>query len=105
MKKPISRYFTCEYWQDRAYLTGTLRVTRLAKRLYKRKYKGYMDMCMAFNVASRRLKFTCKVPHEFNREFFGGEDRLYWWPVTNTEARIEAFDKLIEIYKNKIKQL
>lgn len=105
MKKPITRYFTCEYWQDRAYLAGTLRVTRLAKRLYKRKYKGYNGMCAAFGEASHQLKYTCKVPREFNRVFLGGEDRLYWWPVTNTEARIVAFDKLIEIYKDKIKQL
>ena len=105
MKKPISRYFTCEYWQDRAYLAGTLRVTKLAKRVYIRSYKGYKGMCAAFSVASLRLKYTCKVPPEFNHAFLGGEDKIYWWPVTDTEARITAFNKLIKIYKDKIKQL
>lgn len=105
MKKPITRYFTHKYWQDRAYLADTLRVIKLAKKVYKYRYAGSRGMCAAFEYASCQLKHTYKAPPEFNRVFLGGENKLYWWPMSDIESRIKAFDKLIEIYKNKIKQL
>lgn len=32
-------------------------------------------------------------------------DDTFWWNVNDIDSRINAFDKLIEIYKNKIKEL
>lgn len=40
---------------------------------------------------------------EFVPETFGCEVMTYWWPLTDTMSRKLAFDKLIGIYKEKIK--
>lgn len=37
---------------------------------------------------------------EFNVNFLEGNlESAYWWPITDTESRIKAFDKLIKIYE------
>lgn len=48
---------------------------------------------------------------EFKPETFEGVDinpsiflyQRFWWPITDKESRILAMDKLIEIYKQKVK--
>lgn len=41
---------------------------------------------------------------EFYPEFFGASKTMYWWPIKDTESRIKALDKLIEVYTNKLKE-
>lgn len=41
---------------------------------------------------------------EFNPEFLGGSlERIamYWWPISDHKSRLRAFDKLINVYRNK----
>ena len=39
---------------------------------------------------------------EFNPEFLGGENNLFWWDSTDKKSRIKAFDKLIKVYSKKV---
>ena len=42
---------------------------------------------------------TYYIP-EFNAKFLNGDPfQVYWWPITDTESRIKAFDKLIKLYE------
>ena len=35
----------------------------------------------------------------------GDSDEAYWWPIKYTKVRLEAYDKLINLYKTKLKEL
>jgi hypothetical protein len=82
-----------------------------AKRLYMFHIKdSYMEdpgMCYCIYKAilyytNTRVSYsdlTYYIP-EFNAKFLNGNPfQVYWWPITDTESRIKAFDKLIKIYK------
>ena len=46
-----------------------------------------------------------KIIPELNSEFLDGDwkrESGFWWNLSNTEARIEAFDKLINLYEYKV---
>ena len=59
-----------------------------------------------FNIYVYYSKIKDIIP-EFIPETFGVniEYDFYWWNVEDVDSRINAFDKLIEIYKNKLKVL
>lgn len=41
---------------------------------------------------------------EFNPAYLGGSDETdYWWDLSDSESRIKAFDKLINLYAEKVK--
>ena len=45
---------------------------------------------------------------EFNSKYLIGikmSHDKFWWDITDVDSRIEAFDKLINLYKTKIKEL
>ena len=58
---------------------------------------------------SERIIFYYEIPKyipEFNRKFFGiKNEHAYWWPIDDKKSRIEALDKLIHVYKQKIKSM
>lgn len=50
-------------------------------------------------------EITKYIP-EFNKEFFGiKNNHAYWWPIEDKNSRIEALNKLIHVYKQKIKSM
>lgn len=82
---------------------GTGMCTHLYDAIESCKYLNineYKDKCVNddFNI----IKFF--IP-EFNRKFFNiNKDNIcYWWPRYDTESRLKAFDKLINLYEEKLK--
>ena len=72
------------------------------------------NMCFyiqdAINIIFKTYIYYSKIKDiipEFIPETFGVniEYDSYWWNVEDVDSRINAFDKLIEIYKNKLKVL
>ena len=71
----------------------------------------YIGMCLAFNHADLSKQYYDKdisielIP-EFNSKFLNGNgNEPYWWILKDSKSRIDAFDKLIKTYKNKLKEL
>lgn len=70
--------------------------------------RPYYGMCNCISTASEILlskpaytiKLT-KVFPKFNREYLGGNLIYgnYWWDLKDRKSRLEAFDKLIKLYK------
>lgn len=71
----------------------------------------YIGMCLAFNHANLNKRYynkhiTYRLIPEFNSKFLNGNgNEPYWWPLKDSKSRINAFDKLIKVYKTKIKEL
>ena len=81
-----------------------LKVIKRAKKNLK--YYGCMcpSMIEAYYVEAKEETHIYKVRKlipEFNPEFLGGENSLYWWDPLDKKSRIKAFDKLIKIYSKK----
>lgn len=87
-----------------------LEVLKLAKERYMNRNLE-IGMCCCIHTSLCRIlnkpfisdyEYLSKYIPEFNPEFLNGNlKHVYWWPVTDTKSRIEAFDKLISIYENK----
>ena len=80
-----------------------------AKKLILNKKHDFL--CLAFAEVDDRY-FTgseiAKYIPEFNPRFLTGVGNYYgraWWPPVDRASRIEALDKLIAIYEQKIKDL
>lgn len=74
----------------------------------------YLGMCECIKCVCNQnnIKFISRccieqnIP-EFNSIYLTGKDIpicLFWWPLCNQHSRIEAFDKLINLYKNSNKK-
>ena len=103
-----------------------LELLQRAKKLYLEN-QGKVGMCWCIKVVANEGKsreeqrdkghipyssIVAQIP-EFCPEFFNApilfimnpNYRLligleFWWPITDIESRIKAFDKLIELYEN-----
>ena len=86
---------------------------KFAKKYYLKCINNgtYIGMCLAFNHASLNKRYynkdiTYRLIPEFNSKFLNGDsDKAYWWPIKYTKVRLEAYDKLINLYKTKLKEL
>lgn len=105
--KGIFRYLSRDYWR----LRGILRDIKKAKDYYCTMVWG-SGMCCAFRhvdiVKYRHGEdIYFRIP-EFNSLFLSGSRHSYrdfWWPRYDRLSRIEAFDKLIAVYEDKIANL
>lgn len=104
-----------------------IELLKKAKELYL-KEKGKTGMCWCIKVIANEGKkehskghvpynvIAAQIP-EFNPDFLGGDYHelttrpkgvniglCFWWNVNRTDVRIEAFDKLINIYENSNKE-
>lgn len=83
-----------------------LKVIKRAKENFK--YCKCMCPCMLDAYCSEvkdidtKMRSVRKLIPEFNPEFLGGEDSLFWWDPIDKKSRIKAFDKLIKIYSKKV---
>lgn len=101
--KRLFKYFKPRYWELRRILSDI----KKAKKLI---LNGRQDLlCLAFAAVDDRYfggsEITKYIP-EFNPIFLTGIGQPYghaWWPIEDRTARLEALDKLIEIYEQKIK--
>jgi hypothetical protein len=101
--KRLFKYFTPRYWKLRRILSDIKEVKKLI-------INGRHDfLCFAFAEVNNRYRtgsHVTKYIPEFNPIFLTGKDYFYglpWWPIEDRTARLEALDKLIAIYEQKIK--
>ena len=81
-------------------------ILRMAKMFCEQRHPSY-GMCNCIYKAADmllprpayRISLIRLFP-EFNREYLGGSIGygLYWWDPEDKKVRLEAFDKLIELY-------
>lgn len=101
--KRLFKYFKPRYWELKRILSDI----KEAKKLILNGRHNYL--CHAFGQVSDRYYVGSEVAKyipEFNPVFLTGEAKSYgsaWWPNHDTKPRIEALDKLIAIYEQKIK--
>ena len=69
-------------------------------------------MCFAFHITDKHINECCsynyiqKIIPEFNPIYLDAPYQYgYWWALGDIESRIKAFDKLIQLYKSKLKEL
>ena len=103
--KRLFKYFKPKYWELRRILSDIKEVKKLIIS------NRYTYLCLAFAAVNDRywrgLDVAKYIP-EFNPIFLTGKDADYgrrWWPIGDRTARLEALDKLIAIYEQKIKDL
>lgn len=90
-------------WIGRRRCKSILKDIKKAKDIYLRHESDFMCICFS-RVDDKKYRSTNKLQKripEFNREFLEAKnpDRcIVWWPSDDRESRIEAFDKLIEVY-------
>lgn len=91
------------YYTDRQIL----KVLKEAKRRYAN--RPISGMCCSISVAFERLYRAYisysdlpKIIEGFNFKYLGGEPYGYWWPTTDVDSRLKAFDKLINDYEKKV---
>lgn len=103
--KRLFKYFKPRYWKLRRILSDI----KEAKKLI---LNGKHDfLCLAFAAVNNRYyagsSVTKYIP-EFNPIFLAGGSKFYghpWWLIEDKVSRIEALDKLIAIYEQKIEDL
>jgi hypothetical protein len=80
--------------------------------LYRIQVYTYTGMCVCIknaiyeDVSCVPKELINKNIPEFNPKFLEATtpDKPFWWPVSEHEPRIKAFDKLIELYKDSDKE-
>lgn len=99
----ILKYLKSKYWKTKSILKDI----KKAKQIYINNRQVYM--CLTFLAVDpwRYVDGISKVIPEFKPQTFGLEQMLTrgpWWPRSDKQSRLGAYDKLIEIYTNKLKQ-
>lgn len=101
--KRLFKYFKPRYWELRRILSDI----KLVKELILS--NKYTYLCHAFAAVDDRywsgLDVTKYIP-EFNPSFLTGEwcpHEHPWWHPSDKISRLEALDKLIAIYEQKVK--
>lgn len=115
--KRIFRFFTIRYWKDYIRLRHILKCIKNAKRHFikdRTEPRGVLyGMCkyLGLYLFKGRLFIYDNIKNIipiFTPQFFNNNNRCtygYWWDVFDVQSRINAFDKLINHYKNLIKNL
>lgn len=102
--KLLFKYFKPRYWELRRILSD---IKKAKKLILNGKQKF---LCHAFAKVNDRYYCGSVVAEyipEFNPFFLIGKGEYYrypWWPIGDRVSRIEALDKLIAIYEQKIKK-
>lgn len=100
--KRLFKYFKPRYWELRQILSDIKEVKGLILN------KKHDFLCLAFNEVNDKYfagSEVAKYIPEFNPIFLTGEEKPHfnaWWPTYDRKSRIEALDKLIAIYEQKI---
>ena len=105
------KYFNPFYWINRRKNRELYAIILASKYHYISKYKdGYKHgLCLSFicvftefygSISMCEIK---KLIPELNRKFFNiSHTCSFWWDLDDYSSRINAFNKLLECYKNKI---
>ena len=101
--KRLFKYFKPRYWELRRILSDI----KEAKELILNRKHSYL--CQAFAEVNDRYFVGSEIAKyipEFNPIFLTGEKKFFgdaWWLIGDRKSRVEALDKLIAIYEQKIK--
>ena len=101
--KRLFKYFKPMYWELRRILSDIKEVRELILS------NRYTYLCLAFAAVDDRYWWgTCVTKYipEFNPSFLTGKccpHEHSWWHPNDKISRLEALDKLIAIYEQKIK--
>ena len=101
--KRLFKYFKPRYWELRRILSDI----KEAKEIFLS--NKYHYLCHAFAAVDDRYwtgVYVTKYIPEFNPSFLTGEycsPEQPWWHPSDKISRLEALDKLIAIYEQKIK--
>lgn len=113
--KRIFRFFTITYWKDYIRLKHILKCIKNAKKRFIKDrsinitshgvcyYLGkelFGDRIFIYDNIKNIIPIFTPQFFNNNRCAYG-----YWWDAFDTQSRINAFDKLINHYKNLIKEL
>lgn len=110
----IFKYFTLSYWITRNKYKEIIKWIKSAKKYYisDTYIKQYRGMCFAFHISNKyadkslTYDYIQKIIPEFNPIYLNAPyQEGYWWALGDIESRIKAFDKLIHLYKTKLKEL
>ena len=92
-------------WKERRRRKSILKDIKKAKDFYLRHRSKFMYMCfseVSYEKYGGGSDQICERIPEFNREFLNANRNpcfyCVWWSSDDRKSRIEAFDKLIEIY-------
>ena len=92
---------------ERRRRKSILKDIKKAKDLYLRHESSFMCLCFSrvdYEKYGTLEKIQERIP-EYNREFLNASKKscIYgtWWLSDDRKSRIEAFDKLIEIYSRR----
>lgn len=110
----IFKYFSLSYWATRNRYKKILKWIKSAKKCYIN--NTYVNtnrgMCFAFHVSGEyaddplTYSYIQEIIPEFNPIYLDAPyQEGYWWALGDIESRIKAFDKLIHLYKTKLKEL
>ncbi len=90
-------------WMERRRRKSILKDIKKAKAIYLSGSVNYMCQCFYYVDVNRyhnyeiiRKRIPEFKPSTFN--VYSSNIRGAWWPAFSRKSRIEAFDKLIEIY-------
>ena len=104
--KRLFKYFKPRYWE----LRRTLSDIKKAKKLILNDRQDFL--CSAVCAVNDNRYYAgsdvTKYIPEFNPIFLTGKDYFFghpWWPIEDRTSRLDALDKLIAIYEQKIKDL
>lgn len=98
-------------YKNRIKIKNALKTITRAKKYYLNNYSLYMCPCFILSISKDGYVTTADIVQEipeFNPSTFGVTEtnyKLAWWDSEDRTSRIEAFDKLIEIYEEKLRCL
>lgn len=111
--RKIKEYFTTSE-EEKNRIKFVLKICKEARNLYVYNKREPMGMCRCFVIVLCRyyrippsLDEVKKLIQEFRRETFNvsSNGSSYWWPLSDRGSRIKAFNKLIIIYEQKLKDI
>lgn len=95
-------------WMERRRRKSILEDIKKAKDFYLRHRSLFMCVCfseVSYEKYGEGPNQICERIPEFNREFLNANRKSFvygaWWSSDDRKSRIEAFDKLIEIYSRR----
>lgn len=113
----IFRFFTIKYWKDYIRLRHILKCIENAKVNFlldrskpNNRFEGLCYYLGKELFGGRMCIYTeiISIIPIFTPEYFhvsGSKRYCYWWDIYDVYSRIDAFNKLINHYKNLIKEL
>ena len=108
--RKIFKYINPFYWINRRKNKERYLIVLAAKYYFidNNNAKRFFGLCYSFNHVLSTYKYKYKnitdIIPEFNRKFLNAKHPTdpWWWDTDDYKSRINAFNKLLECYRNKM---